>query len=88
MADQTLLDRHPALQAVLEKKPGSSATEVANSLGVTPAAMSSLLKKMTTEGSVTRSKGKGPRGGYGYTIVARPPDPSVRTAWQRLLEDG
>ena len=47
-------------------------------------ALSSLLLRMTKEGTLTRKAGVGPRGGYGYDVA---PDLSIgtKTAYDHIL---
>lgn len=50
-------------------RPGLSAFEIAKKLGSNSSDVSSILLRMTKRGLVTRAKGDGPKGGYGYYPV-------------------
>ncbi len=77
--------------AAVKRLPDRSASQIANVLGAKSPAVASVLIRLTEAGVLTRTTGKGPRGGWGYRVLqtgdALPP--SNKTAWQHLQdEDG
>lgn len=52
----------------LRAHPGSSAWQVTHGLKLDRNTVSSLMKRMVDDGSLTREAGGGPRGGYIYEV--------------------
>lgn len=50
----------------VRRHPGESAYQMARVLGVQPADLSGLCKRLTDAGVLRRERGRGPRGGFGY----------------------
>jgi DNA-binding MarR family transcriptional regulator len=53
----------------LRIEPGSTSWELSKILKENPSSISSILKRMTERGDVSREKGEGPRKGYGYYLL-------------------
>lgn len=80
----------------LEKNPGKSSTQIANELKEKSGTVSGLLSRLCNEKVLGRSRGLGPRGGYGYFLLKDLPKKKVveevvvvvgATLWARLLLD-
>lgn len=54
------------IREFLVENPGSTATQVANGIGLKSASVSSKLTAQVNEGKLVRVAGEGVRGGYGY----------------------
>lgn len=65
-----MLPQVQRVYAYLWSSPGKSAWQIATALGLKSASVSSLLKRMTDDGRVSRRPGRGPGGGYTYTVRA------------------
>ena len=59
---------HDSILNYLRNNSGSSAYKIATELDYDLATVSTLLKRMTDNKELNRTKGLGPRGGFGYFI--------------------
>lgn len=57
-----------AILEYVRQHPRQSAWQIANALGYAAGSVSGILKRMLDEGTVTRTAGLGPRGGFGYRV--------------------
>jgi len=75
-----------AFQIIVEN-PGSTATQVAKSIGLKSASISSKLTAQVNEGKLIRVAGEGVRGGYGYYLPPTTPSssPPYPSRWDRLF---
>jgi predicted transcriptional regulator len=72
--------------AVVQDNPGISACAVAKALGLRTPSVSTRLHKMYKSGLLTRAEGLGPRGGYGYFVVASSLGFTRKSRFSRILD--
>jgi hypothetical protein len=65
--------------------PGFTATQIANTLRVIPASVTSVLSHEYSSGNLVRKSGEGPRGGATYYPIVPPEKPKVGLSLYELI---